>query len=144
MRDVRPFTQRQVFLLTVAKSYASRSQQNISTLQHEQRSPVERRQLWTRSVAKLATLYCWLSAARWRRGEVLLWPWSTQFGDSHYGYTMHNSRSHCAFRSLIDDLVASKYRLQLNMMSKGILKYRKIKLFMNCAWQNPVRWRLHS
>jgi hypothetical protein len=45
---------------TVTKLYTSRSQQNRTTLQHEQRSPGEWRQLRTPSVAKLATLYWWL------------------------------------------------------------------------------------
>jgi hypothetical protein len=43
---------------TVTKLHASRSQQNRRTLQNEQRSPGEWRQLATRNVAKLATLYC--------------------------------------------------------------------------------------
>jgi hypothetical protein len=49
--------------VAVTHLHVSRSQQNRSTLQDEQRSPGEWRQLATRSVAKLATLYCWLRGA---------------------------------------------------------------------------------
>jgi hypothetical protein len=52
-------------IVTVAILHESRSQQNRTTLQHEQRSPGEWRQLRTRSVATVATLwYWWLRAAR--------------------------------------------------------------------------------
>jgi hypothetical protein len=54
-------------IVAVTKLHASRSQQNRTTLQHEQRSPRKWRQLGTRSVAKLVTLYWWLIAA-WKGG----------------------------------------------------------------------------
>jgi hypothetical protein len=54
-----------VCLVVVAKLQASRAQQNRATLQEEQRSPGVWRQLATRSEAKLATLCCWIRAARW-------------------------------------------------------------------------------
>jgi hypothetical protein len=70
-------------VVAVTKLYASRSQQNRTTLQHEQRSPGEWRQLRTRSVSRLATMYCWLRATR--KGEgVRPWSWSMQFGDGYY------------------------------------------------------------
>jgi hypothetical protein len=43
---------------------ASRSHENRTKLQHEQRSSGEWRQLRARNVAKLATLRLWLAAAR--------------------------------------------------------------------------------
>jgi hypothetical protein len=52
---------RPVHYSSVTKLRASRSQQNRTTLQHEQRSPSEWRQLRTRSVAEM---YWWLRAAR--------------------------------------------------------------------------------
>jgi hypothetical protein len=77
---IRLFSAPQVFITethTIAvatKLHDSRSQQNRITLQHEQRSPGERRQLTTRSVAKLAPLYCWLGAAREGGGGGVLSP----------------------------------------------------------------------
>jgi hypothetical protein len=57
--------------VAVTKLHVSRSQKNITTLQHEQRSPGEWRQLRPSSVATLAMLYWWLRAARkGGRGEV--------------------------------------------------------------------------
>jgi hypothetical protein len=44
--------------------HASRTKQNRTTLQREQRNTGEWRQLRTCSVANLATLYWWLRAAR--------------------------------------------------------------------------------
>jgi hypothetical protein len=66
--------------------HASRSQQNRTTLQHEQQSPGEWRQLAICSVAKLTTLYCRLRAERKGGGgsEVLPWPWGMQFSDGYY------------------------------------------------------------
>jgi hypothetical protein len=49
-----------VLIVAVSKLDASRSQQNRTTLQHEQRSPGDWRQLRSRKVAKLPTLYWWL------------------------------------------------------------------------------------
>jgi hypothetical protein len=71
----------------VTRLHASRSQKNRATLQHEQRSPGEWRQLKTRSVAKLATLNWWLKTVRKGGGgvcKVFPWPRSTQFGDGCY------------------------------------------------------------
>jgi hypothetical protein len=51
-------------IAAVTKLHASRSQQNRTTLQHEQRNPGEWIQLRTRSVTKLATLYWCRRAAR--------------------------------------------------------------------------------
>jgi hypothetical protein len=50
-------------IVAVTKLNTSRSQQNRTTLQHKQRRPGEWRQLRTRNVTKLATLYCLLRAA---------------------------------------------------------------------------------
>jgi hypothetical protein len=49
--------------VAVTKMHASRSQENRTTLQHEQRSSGEWRPLRTSSVAKLATLYRWQGRA---------------------------------------------------------------------------------
>jgi hypothetical protein len=72
-----------MFIVAATKFHASRSQQTHTTLQHEQRSPGEWRQLRIHTVLKLATLYRWLRAARYG-DEVLPWPWSMQFGDGYY------------------------------------------------------------
>jgi 3-methyladenine DNA glycosylase Tag len=50
-------------IVAVTKLHASRSQQNHATLQHEQWSPAKCT-AQKNSVAKLATLYCWLGTAR--------------------------------------------------------------------------------
>jgi hypothetical protein len=45
-------------IVAIIKLHALRSQQNDITLQHEQQSPGEQRQLRTHNVVKLAVLYC--------------------------------------------------------------------------------------
>jgi hypothetical protein len=61
------------------------SQKNRATLQNEQWSPGEWRQLRTSGVAKLAALYSCLSATWWwcRCLEVFPWPWRLQFSDGY-------------------------------------------------------------
>lgn len=66
---------------------------NRITWQHEQRSSGELRQLGTRSASKLATLYCWLSAARWGGGGTFSWPWRMQFFDGYFSISLSSTIS---------------------------------------------------
>jgi hypothetical protein len=57
-------------IVAVTKMHASGSQQNRTTLQHEERMSGEWRLLRTCTVAKLGTLYCWLRSA-WQGSGLL-------------------------------------------------------------------------
>jgi hypothetical protein len=70
--------------VTVTKLHALRSQQNLSTLQQEQRGLCEWRHLRTPSAAKVsnAVLLTWTGTMRW--DEVFLWPWRMPSVDGYY------------------------------------------------------------